>query len=70
MTRTQKNQLPHGVFVVEDESDKAVWTRIGAAWPHEDSKGLNIQPSCMPLDGLLIIREPKPVKKADAEAGQ
>jgi hypothetical protein len=27
MTRTQKNQRPHGVFVVEGEGDKAFWTQ-------------------------------------------
>ncbi|MCA1381880.1 MULTISPECIES: hypothetical protein [Bradyrhizobium] len=43
--------------MVEDEGDSAFWTKIGAAWPHRDGKGFNIQLSCMPL--RLIVREPK-----------
>lgn len=63
MTRTQKNQRPHGVFVVEGEGDKAFWTKIGAAWPHDDGKGFSLQLSCLPLDGRLVVREPKTEKE-------
>ena len=66
MKRNQRNQTPHGVFVVEGEGDKAFWTKIGAAWMHQDGKGFNIQLSCIPLNGRLVIREPK----TDAEAGR
>ena len=62
----KKNQTPHAVYVVEGEGDKAFWTKIGAAWEHQDGKGFNIQLSCMPLNGRLVVREPK----ADAEAGR
>ncbi|TQF40095.1 hypothetical protein UNPF46_11570 [Bradyrhizobium sp. UNPF46] len=63
MKRNEKNQRPHGVFVVEGEGDKAFWTKIGAAWPHEDGKGFNLQLSCLPLDGRLVVREPKTEKE-------
>jgi hypothetical protein len=67
MKRNEKTQRPHGVFVVEgDGNDKAYWTRVGAAWAHDDGKGFNIQLSCFPVNGRLVIREPK----ADKEAGQ
>ncbi|MGY3033878.1 hypothetical protein ACVIIV_003048 [Bradyrhizobium sp. USDA 4354] len=59
MKCNEKNQRPQGVFVVEGKGDKAFWTRIGAAWPHDDGKGFNLQLSCMPLDGRPIVREPK-----------
>lgn len=55
----KKNQTPHAVYVVEGEGDSAFWTKIGAAWPHQDGKGFNIQLSCMPLNGRLGVREPK-----------
>jgi hypothetical protein len=55
----KKNQTPHAVYVVEGEGDSAFWTKIGAAWPHQDGKGFNIQLSCMPLNGRLVVREPK-----------
>jgi len=69
MKRNEKNQRPHGVFVVEGEGDKAFWTRVGAAWPHDDGKGFNIQLSCLPVNGRLVIRERK-VAEDDVEAGQ
>lgn len=67
MKRKQKSIRPHGVFVVDGEGDNAFWTKIGAAWEHEDRKGFNIILSAMPLNGRLVIREPKP---QDAEAGR
>ena len=66
MKRTQKNRPTHTVFVVEGEGDSAFWTKVGAAWSHEDGKGFSITLSCMPLNGRLTLREPK----ADEEAGR
>ncbi len=66
MKTNQKSQKPYSVMVVEGEGDKAFWTKVGAAWPHEDGKGFNISLSCLPLNGRLVVREPK----ADAEAGR
>jgi hypothetical protein len=59
MKRTQEKLRPHGVYVVEGEGDKAFWTKIGAAWQHEDRKGFNITLNATPLNGRLVIREPK-----------
>lgn len=66
MKRNEKTQRPHAVYVVEGEGDKAFWTKIGAAWAHDDGKGFNIQLSCFPVNGRLVIREPK----VDQEAGR
>lgn len=57
----QRKQItrPHNVFVVDGEGDKAFWTKIGAAWPHEDGQGFNVTLTAMPLNGRLVIREPK-----------
>ncbi|KAA0070465.1 hypothetical protein [Tardiphaga sp. P9-11] len=66
MKTNQKSQKPYAVYVVEGEGDKAYWTKVGAAWPHEDGKRFNIKLSCVPVDGRLVIREPK----ADQEAGR
>ncbi|MGP0061769.1 MAG: hypothetical protein ACLPID_21090 [Beijerinckiaceae bacterium] len=41
------------------EGQKAIWTRIGAAWPHEGGKGFTIQLDAMPLDGRIVLTEPK-----------
>lgn len=69
MKRNEKKPAPHAVYVVEGEGDKAFWTKIGAAWSHQDGKGFNIQLSCLPLNGRLVLRDPK-VAEADEEAGQ
>lgn len=47
----------HIAYQVRDrEGKKAVWTRIGAAWQHADSKGFNIQIEAVPLDGRITLR--------------
>jgi hypothetical protein len=38
---------------------KSFWTRIGAAWQHEDGEGFNVQIEVMPLDGKIVLRAPK-----------
>ena len=47
--------------VRENKSGKGknFWTRIGAAWPHEDGEGFNVQIEVMPLDGKIVLRAPK-----------
>ncbi|WP_213290541.1 hypothetical protein [Bradyrhizobium sp. sGM-13] len=71
MKTNQKSQKPYAVYVIEGEgTDKAYWNRIGAAWRHEDGKGFNISLSCLPLNGQLVVREPKAKPESDAEAGR
>jgi hypothetical protein len=41
------------------EGQKAIWTRIGAAWPHGTGKGLNIQLEALPLGDRIVLTEPK-----------
>ncbi len=64
MKRQQKSNRPSH-SVVEGEGDSAFWTKIGAAWSHDDGKGFNINLTCLPINGRLVIREPKA-----EEAGQ
>ena len=51
--------------VREREGQKAVWTRIGAAWPHSSGAGYSVQLEALPLnfDGRIVLTEPK----ADAD---
>jgi hypothetical protein len=68
MKRAQPKKTPsHVVYVVEGEGENAFWTKIGAAWQHEDGDGLNLVLSAIPLSGRLVVRKPKPVEK---EAGR
>jgi hypothetical protein len=64
-TAAPKTLPSHGVFVVEGEGDRAYWTKIGAAWPHQDGDGFNVTLSAVPLSGRIVIRARK-----DKEAGE
>jgi hypothetical protein len=55
MARTQKSRPTLTVFVVEGEGDKAFWTKIGAAWSHEDGLGYDVALTAMPLNGRLVV---------------
>jgi len=48
-------------YTVKDrgEGQKAIWTRIGAAWPHGSGNGLSIQLDALPIDGRIVLTEPK-----------
>lgn len=64
--QTKSNRPSHAVYVVEGEGERAFWTKIGAAWQHEDGDGFNVTLTAIPLTGRLVIRKPK----ADREAGR
>ncbi len=57
-------------YAVKDRgrNQKAIWTRIGAAWPHEKGKGFTIELDAFPVDGRLVLTEPKPDDKGEGEA--
>jgi hypothetical protein len=57
-TQTTASKSPsHAVYQVRDrEGGKGFFTRIGAAWPHKDGKGFNIQIDAVPLDGRITLR--------------
>ncbi len=48
-------------YAVKDRgrSRQAIWTRVGAAWPHEKGKGFTIELEAFPIDGRLVLTEPK-----------
>jgi hypothetical protein len=44
--------------VREREGQKAIWTRIGAAWPHGKGTGLSILLDALPIGDRIVLREP------------
>lgn len=65
-TSTRSAKAPsHIAHHVRDrgEGKDAVWTRIGAAWPHADGKGFNAQFDIFPLDGRVTFRVPSEAKE-------
>jgi hypothetical protein len=43
----------------EFKARSAFWTKIGAAWPHDDRKGFNVELIALPVSGRIVIRERK-----------
>ncbi len=58
---SSKTQKPYSVYTVRDSGNggEGFWVRIGAAFPNRDGKGFNVVLDALPLDGRLVIREPK-----------
>lgn len=72
-TNQTTNRKPtHDVLHVRGEGKSAYWTKIGAAWTHEDQGGLNLALDFMPVngDGRLIIRVRKDKSETQGEAKQ
>jgi len=70
MSNTQPTLIAYSVK--EREGKQAIWTKIGAAFPHGKGKGLTIQLDALPLGDSIVLREPKDDKaegKADANNG-
>jgi len=58
--KTRENQPPSLIaYHVSERGQKSFWTRIGAAWHHEDGKGLSVHLDLVPVNsGRLVLREP------------
>lgn len=60
-----KSQPTHEAFAVTERGrgKKPYWHKIGAAWAHEDGKGLALRLDYLPLNGqAIVLREPLPEK--------
>lgn len=58
--KTRETQPPALIaYSVTERGGKSFWTRIGAAWNHEDAKGLTLQLELLPVTGgRIVLREP------------
>lgn len=61
----QSRRPSHAVYLVEGEGESAFWTKLGAAWPHQNGEGFNIQLSAIPLSGRLVILKAKPQEQRE-----
>ena len=58
-TREVKAPAFIAYHVTDKGEDKSFWTRIGAAWDHEDGKGLTLQLDLVPVaGGRIVLRTP------------
>ena len=56
-TKSKGKNPSHIAYQVHDrEGQKAIFTRIGAAWENADGKGFNIKLEALPLDGQITLR--------------
>lgn len=57
--QTRTHQAPALIaYHVSERGDQSYWTRIGAAWDHEDAKGLTVQLDLVPANGgRIVLRE-------------
>ena len=65
---TEPKQPDFHAWHVTNKGDKGFWTKVGAAWPHRDGKGLSLQLDIMPMNGRIVHRQPS-VKTGDTRAG-
>jgi hypothetical protein len=57
MNATTKTKPAYRAFtVVKNGHGDSYWHQIGAAWNHEDEKGLSIRLFAVPVDGQVILR--------------
>ncbi len=62
-SRNQSREAKAPAFIAYHVADKgenkSFWTRIGAAWDHEDGKGLTLQLDLVPVNGgRIVLRTP------------
>jgi hypothetical protein len=67
MSTTQPTLIAYSVKE-RGEGKQAIWTRIGAAFPHGKGNGLTIQLDALPLGDSIVLREPKDEKAEAKEA--
>jgi hypothetical protein len=60
-TATTKPKTPaFQAWHVTNKGDDSFWTKVGAAWPHRDGKGLSLILSVIPMNGQIVLRQPLP----------
>ncbi len=59
---TRKRKPTHAIYHVRGEGKEAYWTRVGAAWLHDDGGGLSLALDFVPVTdaGRLVVRANKP----------
>jgi hypothetical protein len=61
MTKKFETKAPALIawHVREAKGGKAFWTRIGAAWQHQNGDGHTLPLGLYPLDGRIVLLPPK-----------
>jgi hypothetical protein len=75
---TMSNKPTLYAYAVKDRGRNrpSIWTKIGAAWPHEKGSGFTLELDALPVDGRIVLTEPKPdeaqepAPQTETEAGE
>jgi hypothetical protein len=70
-TKSESNTPAFNVYAVSDKGNgKTIWTKIGAAFAHEDGKGFNVSEfNVTPMPGArIVLRAVKDDTPAETEA--
>lgn len=51
------------------KGQSAIWTKVGAAWSHAGKPGFSIELDALPVDGRLVLIEPKEAASEGSESG-
>jgi len=68
--KSRESQPPSLIaYHVTERGEKSYWNRIGAAWDHEDAKGLTLQLELMPTNGgRIVLRQPAEEEVPEGES--
>jgi hypothetical protein len=72
MTTTKENAPALVAYFVTERGDKSFWTRIGAAWVHDDGKGYGLRLDLVPAlgaAGRIVLREKAPAGQGATDDG-
>jgi hypothetical protein len=69
-TGNGKNKPPYLAYSVRDRGRgrDSIWTKIGAAWPHDDGQGFTVHLDALPLGEQITLRVPKEKDDQSADA--
>ncbi len=67
-TKTTGAKPTHRLYRVNGDGKNARWTKIGAAWMHEDGNGFSISCDAVPLQGRIVMR--LITERASVDGGQ
>jgi hypothetical protein len=56
-TSTEPKTPVFQAWHVANKGDDSFWTKVGAAWPHRDGKGLSLILSVIPMNGQIVLRQ-------------
>lgn len=65
MNGNKPTLIAYSVKDARGAEQKAIWTRIGAAWAHESGPGYSIRLDALPIDGRIVLVEPSEPKPGD-----